>query len=197
MDEIKYSPRPEDRKYLRLNSQSGSTLLMILAPMTFIFTLAFIALNFVPNYMQEFRVAKISLTLVEDNVINMIENNAAWTNTLADPDNGLACVTDMTIQCNPADGPRPLVLRDAANSVYINSQQGTGFDYSGNPCTAFNPDSANPHCPVSYNLQWEPLCPGAAPCSSPIVKITGTMLHPQRAFRVKIKTSTYDFEYFR
>ncbi len=128
-----------------------------------------------------------SYSAVRQRLIQAINDTESWTNTLAAPENALdmTCINNNTACTSISGGvPQwyPLTLMNSDNTIAFSEQANVGgnengFDNAGVLCTTFNAAAPVANCALSYDLQWHPVCQGAATtCVSPAIQVRGTAL---------------------
>jgi prepilin-type N-terminal cleavage/methylation domain-containing protein len=166
-----------------VQSQSGMTLIevMISVAISAIVILASISIGNMTNNIQSQNNFSFQADMIRRNMVSMVLSESAWQNTISH-DSGMGCLaTGATSLCSPYNTTRTITtLYDGSNQpvFYVNSAGGQGFNTDGTRCT-----STSPLCPLTYKVEWTPMCKDAASCLNPQVRvdITATYTPPSGA----------------
>lgn len=144
--------------------------------------------------------------LFRKNIINLINNDAAWTNTYNDASNtNLACLKDNVTNCYGTGGSfatGKFRVRDAANSIVWDPLTATnGFNMGGALCSTWV-NTGNNLCPFRIELYWTAVC-SVNPCysSSVLIHVQGMMYYAPKAGDVISNTpfdpNSYKVDFYR
>lgn len=116
--------------------------------------------------------ANRSIIDIKKSILQAIENECAWHNTLLEPTNSsLACLRNGT-SCNDATGAIELMGQN--NSlIYDSLSSNTGIRVNGTSCSTFSANETSSDCPFHINITWTPICHGE--CINPTIQITGQL----------------------
>jgi len=121
--------------------------------------------------------------LVRNNILNVLRNSGAWTQTIQGTSNQAAFKCFLK-QDSIVDSDRDCSLTAKAldiydlkgNLLYEFSRPDFGFKLDGTPCpkeSAFQSEPpGNPLCPLRVSVKLQPLC-SASPCENPTMQVTG------------------------
>lgn len=138
-----------------------------------------------------------ALQVVRTNVMNILQSDLAWYNTVQDGANtNLSCL-QTPVDCSTQSGS--FILHDASNTSLYNLTSATsGFDLNGGFCTTFDAVTGNAACPIHLNLIWQPVCPGYYnPCLNPQEVFTGVFTVNSGQAQIAINSARFNFSFTR
>jgi hypothetical protein len=167
--------------------QSGSVILIVLGAILIVAIIVSQVVGWLGTQMKDRQRLSLSdvANVMRATIINRIENDLAWRNTLAANPN-LSCFLGNNQNCTNVD--HDFELRRADDTVMLVGNGGSqlGFSPEGIECDTFNPGAGNDLCPFRYTLHVKSICP-TPPCmtsmdpatelfsKTPTVRITGEL----------------------
>ncbi len=130
-------------------------------------------------------------------LMQLIQNNQAWQNTVNDAQNtSLTCLRNAT-SCAGAGGSFRLWNAATVPAVYYDpAGASNGFGPTGAPCTTFDSLKGNDACPFHFSLSWTAICPLPG-CSPPQVQISGALSYAPASARFPINPTGFSLGFIR
>ncbi|MBL7688330.1 MAG: type II secretion system protein [Bdellovibrionaceae bacterium] len=205
--------RFESSPGLRSEAGFGLVEVMIVAAVISIIALGMSTLFTDMFSMQSKSNQQASYTNVRQRLMQIVQSSESWALTVA-PAAGNAdmnCIRNNTPCTSILGGVNqwyPLTLVQADGSLngvvafseqFVNGTDEHGFDNAGVLCTTFNAGTPNGACALSYDLEWHPVCPGAATsCTVPAIQVRGIARFASPSIPVGgMNVARYDFMVLR
>lgn len=182
----------------QLHNQSGSAMVIALIISVIVAIFASTLPRYFGELNREYQVhnAQATALMLKENLISVLDNDAAWSQTVARNSNlsclatpGAICSTLGDIQVYEADGT-PLISNNPTD----------GFDIQGNVCHTFNATTGDDQCVYQYKISWS--CVGACTATtfsinplvaaSPQVQLKGTLIYSPKRSNLKGALRTSD-----
>lgn len=163
-------------RYIKDNrGMSLISIMVVLGIVAIVITGTTTMISNIARYQRHVTLVKVLETMV-GNFERNVKDRAAWSQTVADATNGtMDCLRTATDTC--AEGIFDIDRLYSATGVFWDSTDASnGLTIRGDNCTNFNAAGGNFDCPISYNVQWQAVCPAAAPCRHPRINVIVQML---------------------
>jgi hypothetical protein len=144
-------------------------------------------------------------TQVKENLIAVLDNDAAWIQTVAN-NPSMACLRTNGAICDSAAFGEIAVF-EGDGSLWFDANPKKGFDVSGQPCDTFGDNDGN-RCVFRFSIRPEclggsctptELLPGALIATKPKIRVTGqfTFARTGLSSRSKLNPTLYSFDLTR
>jgi hypothetical protein len=147
-----------------MRAQKGSALIIALLAVVTIAILAAILPSMFNQNLKAIRAlsARTAALTVKENVMAVIDNDAAWVATLNNPTNNgaLRCLKINGAVCTAANF-QTLEINESDGAPFIQNGANRGFKFDGTPCSTFKAGGITDDCVYKYTITWD--C-GPGPC---------------------------------
>lgn len=169
-----------------LNNSHGSALIWTMA----VVVCLAVIVSILPGYFTQIdrsykgEAVKTSASMIKESLMSLLDNDAAWSQTVAHNPQLLACLSISGAVCGPANFGAIRIFDGAGNA--FQTAKNEGFDLSGSKCSTFDANLGDPTCVLQYQVSW-PGCSGPCPATviptgflvaaNPSINLTGTLIY--------------------